>query len=72
MSDKAENPRAFPYVVPTDFGFAHPGMELRDWFAGQAIAAGLVSRGDDARAILVAVEKAYLIADAMLQEREKG
>jgi hypothetical protein len=54
------------------------GMTLRDYFAGQALA-GLASRFDsamvkkyldgahDAREVIVA----YLLADAMLQERDR-
>lgn len=42
-----------------------PGMSLRDWFAGQALA-GLMVRG-----ALQAEATAYLVADAMLREREK-
>lgn len=79
----AENPPAFPFSaareiapgceVPTVF----PGMTLRDWFAGQALAAyaqhfdfgvpgysGGRSR-DQAR-------RMYDIADAMLSAREQG
>lgn len=53
-----------------------PGMTLRDWFAGQAIAAIAVTwRGtlgdiDDATARLTA-QSAYEIADHMLAERER-
>lgn len=53
----------------------HPGMSLRDWFAGQALAGGTVFFGDDwaDRSVwdseLIA-KQAYMIADAMLAERE--
>jgi len=61
----------------------HPGMSLRDWFAGQ-IAASLVANGDfvaavDARAMFlgeknanVVATTAYDLADAMLRAREVG
>lgn len=47
-----------------------PGMSLRDWFAGQALA-GLLAKetfkpGDPARLALIA----YVVADAMLKERD--
>jgi len=48
----------------------HPGMSLRDWFAGQALASrGMY--GANVREKEVA-EECYQIADAMLAEREKG
>lgn len=46
-------------------------MTMRDWFAGQALTA-LVSRSDDATAMLTAVSKAYQFADLMLTERDRG
>jgi hypothetical protein len=50
--------------------WTHPGMTLRDWFAGQAMA-GLVS--DDPRVTYQTVaELAYHHADAMLAAREGG
>lgn len=33
------NPPAFPLAVPLQYQFAHDGMSLRDWFAGQALPA---------------------------------
>jgi hypothetical protein len=47
-----------------------PGMTLRDWFAGQALQAGILSitAGERAQA-----EQAYRYADAMLDARvEEG
>lgn len=43
-----------------------PGMSMRDWFAGQA----LVSLHQEGFARVLA-ERAYEIADAMLEERRK-
>ena len=61
----------------------HPGMSLRDWFAGQAMAAAMMSEANPhlAAARLTAAQKrkrsyeaqlaveAYQIADAMLAAR---
>jgi hypothetical protein len=55
------------------------GMELRDWFAGQALAGLLAgpnapkkSRSESAEQYAVRVaEEAYLFAEALMQERAK-
>jgi len=51
-----------------------PGMSLRDWFAGQALAGWLASFGED-QAPTAPYENqaklAYGLADAMLAERLK-
>lgn len=48
------------------------GMSLRDWFAGQA----LVGMGAGSTGLAITVEQfasqSYLLADAMLAERERG
>ena len=60
--------------------FASAGMSLRDWFAGQALPAifnGWVEAAkNDTRisehgGLPTMAERAYEIADAMLQQREK-
>jgi len=65
-------PGMWPSEEPHHFGqlMLKPGMSLRDWFAGQALAAlGRTSNNwpEDQR---VAV-RCYEVADAMLAEREK-
>ena len=58
--------------LPDAFAFAeaqHPGMSLRDYFAGQALA--LVLSQDGSRIAPTLAHAAYEIADAMLAERTK-
>lgn len=45
------------------------GMSLRDWLAGQAIAA-ITDNARDEREIDIVTNRAYRIADAMLRARE--
>lgn len=69
---------AFPGMESPGGGY--PGMELRDWFAGQALVATMAhefTRKDcgwfgfiDANATQAATH-AYMVADAMLAAREK-
>lgn len=72
---------AFPMSVQPDFQFANNGMTLRDYFAGQALQAILVTTSNgthhpqfshqEPQAIAIAMaEDAYDIADAMLKARE--
>ena len=65
---------AFPVVrmpLDPDTILNRPGMSLRDWFAGQALAvmttAPDYSKGPCDHAI---ADRAYVIADAMLKARE--
>ena len=73
---------AFPQIVAEIHGqathssdFGMPGMSLRDWFAGQAMAA-MISKplsGSVAIEVFTATaESAYRFADAMLAERDKS
>jgi hypothetical protein len=77
MTDETKNPPAFPFNETFIDGSAyatHPGMTLRDYFAGQALAGLCANRGwDDAfgpeSAPLTAIT-VYRLADAMLARRE--
>jgi hypothetical protein len=72
---------AFPSVCLGDPGHpaSAPGMSLRDWFAGQALGGacstiklGGMSEADIAADCAEVARITYVIADAMLAEREKG
>lgn len=68
MTKLADNPPAFPFVVPAEWQAVESGMTLRDYFAGQALA-GLMLKdpwgNPDHHAAY-----AYNAADAMLRARE--
>ena len=69
MNTKDTGGPAFP---ETPLSGGHPGMTLRDWFAGQALA-GIVSRpgvclSEESSGAAV---MAYQIADMMISERNK-
>jgi hypothetical protein len=49
----------------------HPGMTLRDYFAGQALA-GLARNAGGVDAVKERAAKAYAYADATLAERGKA
>jgi len=61
-------PRAFPSTAIED---CYGGMQLRDWFAGQALGGILSNVRADVGTDLVAAT-AYHLADAMMAERAKG
>lgn len=50
---------------------AQPGMTLRDWFAGQALA-GMLADSEVIGEPISTARAAYQIADAMLMERSKS
>ena len=76
-------PSAFPLPIAVssagdlfDASEADPGMELRDYFAGQALASMeppkiYVGVDQTKLAFDAHAQKAYLIADTMMKEREK-
>lgn len=62
---------AFPFIEPVTECSVAPGMTLRDYFASQAmIAIPRLSGGCELGAKDMAHD-AYLIADAMLEARER-
>lgn len=77
--------QAFPNNEKSDSGnhhFSHPGMTLRDYFAGQAMSSARTELPEyDLRALFgdrtgirreeILAADAYRIADAMLARREK-
>jgi hypothetical protein len=73
MSEPKDGGPAFP-SHGDNYTRDEPGMSLRDWFAGQAIAEIIVRahggwQDDTADAIAAT---AYAIADAMLRARQEG
>ena len=66
------NPPAFACVAsgPTDDWHVQHGMDLRDWFAGQAMIGVAAYAGEPVPPELLA-KAAYGFADAMLAERAK-
>ena len=70
----ANGGRAFPSAIPAKGGTVHaPGMSLRDWFAGQALA-GLASSWVTERPGRweKVAEEAYGMADALLSRRAEN
>jgi hypothetical protein len=76
---EVENPQAFPWLDRPEARCGGSGMDLRDWFAGQALtminpdAALEASRrgvGKTPAAFIAAL--AYELADAMLRARQQG
>lgn len=66
----SDSPPAFP--VSTIDGFTNDGMTLRDWFAGQALAGGLIQHYGYPLYKENVAQSAYDLADAMLAERSKA
>lgn len=74
MGERDDGGPAFAALAigPAGDVYHQPGMTLRDWFAGQALAMcaathGWPTSGDGPQI----AERAYAIADAMLAERSK-
>lgn len=67
----ANGGRVFPNAIPTQNGTIYaPGMSLRDWFAGQALA-GLLADHTLDLGFGEYAEKSYRMANAMLAARAK-
>ena len=78
------NPPAFPSEVEglkcteaigksmMKYSGPHPGMSLRDWFAGMALQGQLSDSYVRPESKQELAENCYSWADAMLTEREKG
>lgn len=49
---------------------SHPGMSLRDWFAGQVVSSIYAGASNNQTFAGIAME-AFRLADAMLAERER-
>ena len=79
MSEKDGGPAWPTFVAISPSGDAYPGfpgMSLRDYFAGQALA-GLTSSTDATAegwkiAAPIAAELSYALADALLKARTQG
>ena len=70
-----ENPPPFPLNIKSDNGehwHSEGGMSLRDWFAGQALAGGLIQHHGYPLHKDHVAQSAYDLADAMLTERSKA
>lgn len=76
MSIEQDGGPAFP--IATRNNGSHPGMSLRDWFAGQALT-GLLSdptneiqeEESHGQYYAISAVSAYMIADAMLAARKE-
>lgn len=71
MSDKHDSGPAFPCEAYSGMGSSF-GMTLRDWFAGQTLAAiGHELDAADPLNCATIAYRSYRIADAMLLQRER-
>lgn len=78
MTDKYDGGPAFghaAYSVQDDFT-GHPGMSLRDWYAGMALQGMCAYCGTNMLGGHLGTDteigvKAFIIADAMIEAREK-
>lgn len=61
-----------PEGIPYSSGDIEPGMSLRDWFAGQALANIWLQSHVSKPGATALAATAYKIADAMLAAREEG
>lgn len=79
MTQKLDNPQAFPHVVPDDWRSVTEGMTLRDYFAAhcpigfetylKGLSPAMIEKGITA-ALESYVTARFQYADAMLKARE--
>jgi len=75
VSETDDGGPAFPVEphdeISTTFEYSsHPGMSLRDWFAGKAMQSILVGIECGPNDVANVVESAYILADAMMKQRQ--
>jgi len=70
MEEEMKRIPAFPEQC--DGGYDHDGMDLRDWFAGQAISGFLQDTLVDNYTQEEIAKLVYSVADAMMAERKRG
>jgi hypothetical protein len=66
MTEEPNTETAFPAMTPG--GYCTPGMTLRDWFAGQALAG--LQFNQTSQTYVADAEQCYCMADAMLKMRD--
>ena len=74
MAQKDDGGQAYPaaWGNPEQGGDYVPGMSLRDWFAGQALAGLLAGSPDADCGPMGYASDAYSMADAMIEKSKKG
>ena len=73
MSKVNDGGWAFPWPEPTGTEVRQfPGMTLRDWFAGQALVGLVISDPSGMKGDEKLAQWAFMLADALIAEREKG
>lgn len=72
MSSKTNGGPAFPHIAADGHRDYHSGLTIRDWFAGQVVAAAASHYGFNEPGADMLAEHAYRVADAMIRERGRG
>ena len=77
MTESKDGGPAFPRIT-YEGNLGHPGMSLRDWFAGQALAGAIASprpfmlRDKNCDTAPKLADLSYEMADAMIRARNEG